>query len=444
MSRVSGSNTGPEITVRKIIHRMGLRFRLHQRNLPGNPDIVLPRLKKIVFVNGCFWHGHRNCARAKRPSTNTEFWNVKIEGNIARDRKNEAALTDMGWQVLVVWSCETKRPKQLFEKLDVFLNDKSHSRGGGPMARSLEQHDPESVRVELIELLRNFELELSRGDLRSKVLSLVPAHSLLNKLGSSLIPHEQASSARDRIINYLLRYPLTIISGSELMVVGGIGEWARRVRELRVEFGWQIVSGSTAKEMDKEGEFPLDVDVATMCQDDYLLLNVKQDRDAAFRWNKANEIRKRSGSIQSKVLEYLRLNVGIEISGEELRYVSNNKSEWARRVRELRTEQGWPIATKTTGMPDLPIGVYVLAEDKQAPEHDRKIPDHVRRAVLQRDDYKCQSCAWHQEKWNPADPRHLEAHHLMQHVKGGANTEENLVTLCNICHDRKHTRGEGG
>ena len=307
------------------------------------------------------------------------------------------------------------------------------------MARRSRQHDPESLREELVKLLINFEKELQKKDLRSKVLSLVPAHNLLRDLGSSLIPKEYASSARDRIIHYFRKYPRIVINGNELMVVAGISEWARRVRELRVQFGWSIISGVTAKEMGKEGEFPLaDVDVSRMVQDDYVLLDDNQDRDAAFRWNKANEIRRKKFAVRDKILEYMRLNVGKQITGEELRYVANNKSEWARRVRELRTELGWPVVTKTTGMPDLPVGVYVLAEDRQAPEHDRVIPDHVRRDVLQRDGYRCQECGWHHEKWNPSDPRHLEAHHKEQHVDGGANTEENLVTLCNICHDKVH------
>lgn len=306
------------------------------------------------------------------------------------------------------------------------------------MARRSKQRDPETLRNELISLLTDFEHQLSAGDLRRKVLALVPAHELLRDLGSSLIPKEYAASARDRIIHYLVKYPRTIIGGNELMVVGGIGEWARRLRELRVQYGWPIVSGLAAKEMDAEGEFPPEEKVKSMAPDDYILVSEKQDRDAAFRWNLGNEIRRNKQGVREKLLEYMRKNVGQAISGEELRYVANNKSEWARRVRELRTEHGWPIVTKTTGMPDLPVGIYVLVEDRQAPEHDRVIPDHVRRAVLQRDDYKCCECGWHHDKWNPSDPRHLEAHHLLQHVDGGNNTEENLITLCNICHDRKH------
>ncbi|WP_305732322.1 very short patch repair endonuclease [Trichlorobacter ammonificans] len=121
MSRISGGDTKPEIVVRKLIHGMGFRFRLHVKNLPGKPDIVLARHRKIVVVNGCFWHGHQGCVRSKRPATNVDFWNTKIEGNIERDKLNKATLEEAGWQVLVVWSCETKKPEQLIDKLKRFL-----------------------------------------------------------------------------------------------------------------------------------------------------------------------------------------------------------------------------------------------------------------------------------------------------------------------------------
>lgn len=121
MSRISGGNTKPELIIRKLIHGMGFRFRLHVKNLPGKPDIVLPRHRKIIVVNGCFWHGHQDCIRSKRPATNIEFWNSKIVGNIERDERNKTALEKAGWQVLVVWDCETKKTEQIKDKLKNFL-----------------------------------------------------------------------------------------------------------------------------------------------------------------------------------------------------------------------------------------------------------------------------------------------------------------------------------
>ena len=206
-----------------------------------------------------------------------------------------------------------------------------------------------------------------------------------------------------------------------------------------MQFGWLIVSGITAREMTQESEFPLEsVDVSNMEPSDYIMLSVAQDRDAAHRWFLANEIRKEKLSVRDKILKYFRKNVGKQISGEELRYVAKEKSEWARRVRELRTEFGWPIVTKNTGRPDLNIGVYVLEADRQSPEHDRHISDPVKRSVLRRDSYSCRKCGWSHNEWNRSDPRHLELHHVKPHVEGGENTEENLITLCTVCHDEIH------
>lgn len=123
MSRVKGLDTKPELLVRSIVHRMGLRFRVHRRDLPGNPDIVLPRHGKIIFVHGCFWHGHTRCARSKRPMTHVCFWNKKLDANIERDERFRKELRRMGWKVLVVWQCETHKPQKLLTKLERFLCD---------------------------------------------------------------------------------------------------------------------------------------------------------------------------------------------------------------------------------------------------------------------------------------------------------------------------------
>jgi DNA mismatch endonuclease, patch repair protein len=124
MSRIKVKNTKPEVTVRSAIHRLGYRFRLHKRNLPGKPDIVLSKHRKIIFVHGCFWHQHTNCSASKRPSTNVEFWNEKLNSNIARDKKNRANLIDLGWQVCIIWECETEKKEKLMKKLTEFLENK--------------------------------------------------------------------------------------------------------------------------------------------------------------------------------------------------------------------------------------------------------------------------------------------------------------------------------
>lgn len=125
MSRVRGRDTKPEILVRSFIFRMGFRFRLHRRDLPGTPDIVLPRHRKVIFVHGCFWHGHKGCPRSKRPTTNENFWNNKLDGNIKRDKQYRLMLRKVGWKVLIVWECETKKPEKLLRKLERFLHDRS-------------------------------------------------------------------------------------------------------------------------------------------------------------------------------------------------------------------------------------------------------------------------------------------------------------------------------
>ena len=308
------------------------------------------------------------------------------------------------------------------------------------MTRRPTEGTPDRLRQELVDLLADFEKKLKQNDLRKKVLALVPAFHKLRDLGSSLIPREEASAARDRILAYFRKYPLTVIHGDELMVVSGIQDWPRRLRELRCEFGWSIASGVTLHEIADDEALPLKIEIDKLKPEEYILLDPVQDRDAAFRWKVANDIRKKGIGSRAKVLEFFRLNIGKPITSEELRYVTNDKSEWARRVRELRTEEGWPIMTRSTGRPDLPIGVYVMEQDRQSPAHDRKIPDPVRCAVLVRDGYRCTQCGWTHDQWNPSDPRHLELHHIEAHAKGGENTEKNLATLCNICHDDRHRR----
>lgn len=301
-----------------------------------------------------------------------------------------------------------------------------------------EALDPEAIRSKIVTLIENYETELRSDELRSKVLALVPILHALRELGKSLIPVEYASAARDRILYYLRKYPGIIISGDELLVVSGIQDCPRRIRELRVQFGWSIASGVTIREMMEAEPESVTDELRHMKTSDYVLLDIEQDRDAAHRWNIANGIRGEKGGVRDKILKYLRANVGRKVTGEELRYVAANKTEWARRVRELRTEFGWPVVTRNTGQPDLPIGVYVLEADRQSPEHDRHIKDDTRGAVLRRDDYRCTECGWSHAEWNPSDPRHLELHHIKPHAEGGENTEENLRTLCTVCHDKVH------
>jgi len=105
MAGITGRNTRPEMAVRRALHVAGFRFRLHRKDLPGSPDIVLPRYRTVVFVHGCFWHRHAGCRLAKLPASNADFWRVKLEGNVQRDRNAVKALLAGGWRVLTVWEC---------------------------------------------------------------------------------------------------------------------------------------------------------------------------------------------------------------------------------------------------------------------------------------------------------------------------------------------------
>jgi DNA mismatch endonuclease (patch repair protein) len=111
MSGIKGKNSLPEMRVRKALFAMGHRYRLHRRNLPGTPDIAMPGRKIAIFVHGCFWHAHRGCKFARTPSTRTEFWAAKLQGNVDRDRRAADKLAEMGWRVLNIWECSTRDPE---------------------------------------------------------------------------------------------------------------------------------------------------------------------------------------------------------------------------------------------------------------------------------------------------------------------------------------------
>jgi len=129
MSRIAGKNTGPEIMVRKIMKDLGYEFQIYSEDLPGKPDVVLPRRKKIVFVHGCFWHGHKRCKRAKRPATNAPFWKRKIESNIKRDLRILKKLRSEGWSVMVIWQCQTRDHEGLKNRIMKFAGKRRGKHG---------------------------------------------------------------------------------------------------------------------------------------------------------------------------------------------------------------------------------------------------------------------------------------------------------------------------
>lgn len=117
MRSVKSKDSRAELAVRRTLHRLGYRFRLHRTDLPGKPDIVLPRHRVVVLVHGCFWHQHRRCKRAARPTSNTAFWNRKLDRNEARDRTNGRRLRSLGWRVVTIWECQTADPTRLERRL---------------------------------------------------------------------------------------------------------------------------------------------------------------------------------------------------------------------------------------------------------------------------------------------------------------------------------------
>ncbi len=123
MSRIRSKDTKPEMVVRRLVHGMGYRYRLHAKELPGRPDLVFRPRRKAIFVHGCFWHRHVGCPANRLPTTRREFWRDKLDSNARRDRRNEAALEEMGWRSLVIWECETKDLDRVAETVRRFIGD---------------------------------------------------------------------------------------------------------------------------------------------------------------------------------------------------------------------------------------------------------------------------------------------------------------------------------
>lgn len=123
MALVRSKDTKPEMAVRKLVHRLGFRYRLHGQKLPGRPDLVFKKRKKVIFVHGCFWHRHENCNHARMPKSNTDFWIEKLNQNKIRDDKNVETLAQLGWENLIIWECEIRDIVELEKRIIVFLNE---------------------------------------------------------------------------------------------------------------------------------------------------------------------------------------------------------------------------------------------------------------------------------------------------------------------------------
>jgi len=279
--------------------------------------------------------------------------------------------------------------------------------------------------------LSKFKVKHTGLDWREKVLLLVEISKSVKNLGKFSNPETAKLASRERLRLYLTKYVGVILSSKELEVVSGISEYTRRIRELRVQDGYKILTGNS-----NDPDFGIHLKPS-----EYILTEKKPDISAARRWHIANRIRKeKAGGSSGRILHFLKENVGQTVTSEEIAYVAK-ASEYGRRIRELRTEQGYLIATQFTGRPDLKMGEYVLESTKRVSEpHDRKIPFEIQKAVYERDNNTCQCCGWIHDNWTKSDPRILELHHLIEHVKGGKNTMNNLVVLCSKCHDKLHAK----
>lgn len=220
----------------------------------------------------------------------------------------------------------------------------------------------------------------------------------------------RGAGARQRILAYFLSRgvgaPVTM---AELREVSGIQEFARRVRELRVEEGWKIAYADGV----------------------YRLLAPEPDEETAADWQLANTIRRRKDlNARERILEYLQARVGRIVSGEVLRYVSDI-NEWARRLRELRDEQGWPISS-FHDRPELRPDEYVLESLEQLSKNSRAVSAATRKAVFERDEYRCRACGA-----VPGPGVWLEPDHIVEVAEGGSHDADNLVTVCHRCHTVK-------
>jgi DNA mismatch endonuclease (patch repair protein) len=141
MSKIRSTNTLPEWTVRRLVFDMGYRYRLHRRDLPGTPDLVFPRLRRVVFVHGCFWHGH-SCQKGRMPKSNSSYWTAKRTRNITRDRQSTRKLRRAGWRVLTVWECETRDLDNLRRRIGAFLSRSGTRKTKSPRPRARKANLP--------------------------------------------------------------------------------------------------------------------------------------------------------------------------------------------------------------------------------------------------------------------------------------------------------------
>lgn len=233
------------------------------------------------------------------------------------------------------------------------------------MPRRSQTADPDLLQQSLMELLQEMPQRLRDGSVGEQVCELVRVHHLLRDLGASIgaaLSPDDSDSGRGRLIAYLRSQAGRIVHTDELMIVGGIGDYPRRVRELRTLHGWPIISGMAVRDIraDALAHSPnADATPSVMAPEEYLLIEDRQDRDSPRRWELAGQVREEAGTIPEKVARYLKRSVAQRVTAEELRYVAGNSGKWTSAVRALHAA-GQPISARAFGEADLPVGIYVL------------------------------------------------------------------------------------
>jgi hypothetical protein len=234
------------------------------------------------------------------------------------------------------------------------------------VARRSQTGNPEVLRLKLLDLLQDLPERLRTGSVGDQVCSLVEVNIHLRALGASIgasLAPEDAGSGRARLLAYLRHQVGQIVHTDELMIVAGIGDYPRRIRELRGDHGWPIISGLAVRDMradsvsEKKGRGS--EQLGKMVPEEYLLIEDVCDPDAVRRWQEAVSIRDKSPDVKAAVLAYFRRAPGKRVTAEELRYVAGNSSTWPAAVRALRAE-GWSISSKDVGSSELPWGIYIL------------------------------------------------------------------------------------
>jgi DNA mismatch endonuclease Vsr len=425
MSRVRTRDTAPELELRQALWAAGVRgWRLHPRGVPGRPDLAWIGRKIAIFVDGAFWHGHPDYYWGQ----SGRFWDEKIAGNKQRDERVTKELVDDGWMVLRFWDFEIERETSRCVSL---VCDLLTLQPGGDMNQTV-------LRREVLVRLREVGEQI--GDLADSIKDGEGEREAIDEIVAALRAAQhiwfgarrrasRGEGGKAKILAYLLERVGQVVYGEELAEVSGINEWPRRIRELRVQEGYEIEEAGAGA---------------------YRLESAEPNLELAAAWQTANTIRRSGGSASDRIAAFLEANVGKVVTRAQLDYVAQI-AEGSRRIRELRDEFGWPINSHVDE-PDLGPGKYRLTSTDPNDRRDplqRLYPEEIRQKVFERDIYTCQICGQNHEKAEAAGNTrfYLEVHHkvaiaeeLERLPKSERNNMDNLTTLCHSDHVQETAR----